>query len=258
MNFFRRRAKYISEIPSRLAFSPWYIVRKIMYPYVNLRINVRGDLGEKYYVSEEDIDDKTLRGVLDKYYDLYFPKKTDSSKVKKIWDIGAHHGYYTVRCLYEYPSCEVISIEPNNKSVERIISVVESNSANGRVKIINAALSEKEGKLSLQLSDRGSWGDSLYLSGDESVSEEEVDTTTTEKLLEYGNPDIIKCNAEGAEYILVRELSQREIYPEIFVLMVHPEFGDPESLLQNKYFNNYEMDDRFSTEKRLRYLFIKK
>ena len=257
-NFIERRKRYISEIPEKTKNSLSYKLRKILYPYINYSVTVQGNLNEKYIISEKEIDDKVLSGLLDLYYDLYFPSNLDPSKIDTVWDLGAHHGYYSIRSLYEYPNSKVISVEPNINSYKVINDEAKLNNVSNRITILNTALSDKDEKLKLFLSEKGSWGDSLYLEGDSSKKCFEVDTITFQTLLGHGVPDIIKCNAEGAEYILIDELEKNDIKPKALILMVHPEFGNPDELLGKGYFNDYEKDDTYSTKKRLRYLFTKK
>lgn len=258
ISFLKRRKKYISEIPSKVKSSFNYKVRKTLYPYINYEVSVEGDLGEKYCISEKNIDDKVLSGLLDLYYGLYFPEEIRKEDVKVVWDLGAHHGYYTLRSLFEYPSAKVIAIEPNPDSVNQIKKNISNNNINSRVSVLNSALSDNNEDITLLLSDKGSWGDSLYLEDKDASSGVKVETVTFSDLLSVGMPDVIKCNAEGAEYILVDELEKHNVRPSAIILMVHPEFGNPEELLKNKLFDDYTKSDKYSTKKRLRYLYLKK
>lgn len=257
-NFIERRKRYISEIPEKTKRSFGYKLRKILYPYINYSVTVQGNLSEKYIISEKEIDDKVLSGLLDLYYDLYFPSNIDPNNINTVWDLGAHHGYYSVRSLFEYPNSKVVALEPNINSYNVILNEAELNKVTNRITILNSALSDKDEKLNLFLSEKGSWGDSLYHEDDDSKECVEVDTVTFQKLLSHGVPDIIKCNAEGAEYILIDELEKSGIKPKALILMVHPEFGNPDELLGKSFFNHYGKDDTYSTKKRLRYLFTKK
>ena len=59
-------------------------------------------------------------------------------------------------------------------------------------------------------------------------------------------PDVVKCNAEGAEFAFVDQLAETGIRPGFIVLAVHTDFGDVESLRSSLEAMEYEVSDSIS------------
>jgi hypothetical protein len=75
--------------------------------------------------------------------------------------------------------------------------------------------------------DEGSWGNSRFQEeGVQVLGREQVTLLTLAEILQGERPDVIKCNAEGAEFALIAQLCDSDIRPSLMIVMVHPEFGD--------------------------------
>lgn len=100
-----------------------------------------------------------------------------------------------------------------------------------RTRLIPAGLAESDGHGWLVQSEEGSWGN--WLQSDTTVKSEaatEVRTVTLAEAFNGCHPVLIKCNAEGAEYELVRQLLALNLRPKLMIMMVHPEHGDDNHL----------------------------
>jgi hypothetical protein len=78
----------------------------------------------------------------------------------------------------------------------------------------------------------GTWGYSLYEDEAAAAGSERVALVTLDDVLQDERPAIVKCNAEGAEYSLFEHLTNTDVRPEFMVVMVHPEFGDMDRLVE--------------------------
>ena len=75
------------------------------------------------------------------------------------------------------------------------------------------------------------------------IGYETVRLATLDEILGSDRPDIIKCNAEGAEFSLIEQLSRTDIRPAFMLLMVHPEFGDENLLVEQARAMGYRRID---------------
>ena len=76
-------------------------------------------------------------------------------------------------------------------------------------------------------SEYGSWGDLLaYKKPANPKDAIKVDIITLLEALNGVKPTIIKCNAEGGEYELIRQLLITDMRPKFMILMVHTEMGN--------------------------------
>jgi hypothetical protein len=91
---------------------------------------------------------------------------------------------------------------------------------------VNAALAPTAGRGLLRHTAEGSWGASLYEDEELETSAEDIHTRPLDAILAGDRPQIVKCNAEGAEYCLFDQLTTSDLRPELLIVMVHPEFGD--------------------------------
>jgi hypothetical protein len=101
----------------------------------------------------------------------------------------------------------------------------------------------------LQHAPDGSWGYSLYEEAEAALGSENVALATLDEILAGDRPQILKCNAEGAEFSLIEQLARTDIRPTFMVVMVHPQFGDMAKLVSTAEGLGYEVT-RLGTEHR--------
>ena len=77
---------------------------------------------------------------------------------------------------------------------------------------------------------------------DPACGSERVDLRTLADVLGAELPDIVKCNAEGAEYELVRQLGELPVRPAFLCIEAHPEFGDVDDLRRSAEALGYQVD----------------
>jgi FkbM family methyltransferase len=148
-----------------------------------------------------------------------------------ILDIGAHHGLYAAAALHEYPGSRIICVEPSAGALGPLRTNLVLNGYTARSRIANVALASAAGEGVLQHAPDGTWGYSLYEDASEALGSENVALATLETILDGASPQILKCNAEGAEFSLIDQLERSGARPLFMVVMVHPQFGDMAELV---------------------------
>ncbi|HEV7526239.1 MAG TPA: FkbM family methyltransferase, partial [Acidimicrobiia bacterium] len=118
-----------------------------------------------------------------------------------------------------------------------------------RARVVSAALAPESGEGVLVHTPDGSWGFSLYEDASSALSSERVTLISLPDVLDGARPDIVKCNAEGAEFALVEQLMATDIRPELMIIMVHPQFGDLDQLIARCEEMGYDVD-RVGTSER--------
>lgn len=119
---------------------------------------------------------------------------------ERAWDIGAHHGYYTVGLAGVVP--EVVAFEPFPASAQRIRTNVALNAVDAAVHEV--AVADRVGRAELLLSTGGSQNHSI-VGHNPSGEVVDVEATTLDALAEeLGVPDFVKMDVEGAELRVFR------------------------------------------------------
>lgn len=133
-------------------------------------------------------------------------KKNLASLIKEdflIFDIGAHIGYYTVIFSSICNQGHIVVFEPDRNNLKYLKNNIESNNLSNVV-IIDKAASSKISESSFY--EDVSTGRTSSLQPDAwhpnatEIKIENVQTTTLNEIsIEYGIPDLIKCDVEGHE-----------------------------------------------------------
>jgi FkbM family methyltransferase len=174
---------------------------------------------------DEDIADSVTR----RHRAVYFPPEFAALSPRLVVDVGAHHGFYTLGALFEYPGSQVIALEPTAAAVQVLRRNVEINGCIQRVRIEQQAIGTGHEAMRLHLDATGSWGHSL-IHVDHEDGTELVRQTPLVEVLDGRVPDVIKCNAEGGEAALVDGLAELGHLPPALVLMIHPQLIDAPTL----------------------------
>lgn len=222
-----RRVKPLGNARGR-----WKVqARKLLAPVGQRPVTITSREGLRLELDTDPVDELVANDLLGRNRSLWFPDAPDGAlplaEPSLVLDLGAHHGFFAVAALHRWPAARLIAVEPSGAGVARIARNLALNGMSERVRIVQAALADEPGWGSLHHTDEGSWGSSLFREeGARVVGEELVRLDTLEGILAGEEPDLVKCNAEGAEYALIRGLVATGVRPEQLVVMVHPEFGD--------------------------------
>ena len=182
-------------------------------------------------VSADPVDERIVETLLGRQRALYFPDLAGDWTPKLVLDIGAHHGFYALFALATYPGARIVCVEPSAAAATLLVRNLEFNGWSGRATIRRAALAARPGVAELKHSLDGSWGHSLLEPDASATGTERVETATFAELVGDLRPDLVKSNAEGAEFELVRQLAAGGWRPPLVVLAVHPWLGDEGELL---------------------------
>lgn len=201
--------------------------RKLLWPLVRRTVVVTAPSGVRLPITADPVDEQIAHDLLGPRRWVYFPDWPGGSPpAPLVLDVGAHHGLYAVCALGEYPGSRVICVEPSRHAAALAEAALARNGFGDRARVVVAALADTPGRGVLHVAER-SWGSSLYEDPDEpTVGTEEVDLVTLAQVLAGERPDIVKCNAEGAEFSLIDQLARSDVRPMLMVVMVHPAFGD--------------------------------
>lgn len=192
-------------------------------------ITVSSPEGLRLRFTADPLDETIAEDVFGRHREIYFPSGLWDPSVEVVLDLGAHHGQFTLLASQLAPDARIIAVEPGPSQAVALRTNVELNRLGDRVDVVQAALGDRCGSATLHLDGSGSWGNTLFspqLDGG-SVS---VRVATLSAICDGTLPNVIKCNAEGAEYALVDQLSALDQLPQLIILMVHDEHGDPQEL----------------------------
>ena len=205
--------------------------RKLVAPILQAPVTLRTADGLKLRITGDPVDEQIAQHVLGPHRAEYFP--ADRGRIPAapcILDIGGHHGLYAAAALHEYPGSRIICVEPSASALPYLHANLKINGFEPRARVVNAALAAHAGQSRLRHTAEGSWGASLYEDDAVTDSSEDVTLVPLDDVFRGDRPDVLKCNAEGAEYSLFDQLAASDIRPEFMVVMVHPEFGDLDRL----------------------------
>lgn len=179
----------------------------------------------------DPVDELVANDLLGTNRSLWFPEAPDPAApppdVRLVLDLGAHHGFYAVTALSRYPKARLVAVEPSHEGAARVRRNLELNGVAHRARLVEAGLARTSGSGTLFHTDEGSWGNSLFQEeGVQVLDREAVSLLTFDEIIGSDRPDVIKCNAEGAEFALIDALRVSDVRPWMMILMVHPEFGD--------------------------------
>jgi FkbM family methyltransferase len=228
----------------------WLQARKLVAPLFQRPVTLTARDGLRLRVSADPVDEHIAQHVLGRARSTYFPDWPAGPPADAcILDIGAHHGLYAAAALHAYRGSRVVCVEPSAHALPLLRDNLALNGYLGRARIVHAALAPASGDGVLQHTADGSWGYSLYEDAAASVGSEQVRLATLDEVLQGDRPDVVKCNAEGAEYSLVECLARTDLRPALMVVMVHPQFGDMAALVANAQAIGYRVSDVGTTER---------
>jgi FkbM family methyltransferase len=205
-------------------------IRKLLAPLVRGSVVLTTADGLKLRITSDPVDEQIAQHLLGPRRPDYFPALSLPDG-PCILDIGAHHGLYAAAALHTYRGSQIICVEPSANALEALYANLRLNNFNGRARVVRAGLATRSGSGELRHTAEGSWGASLFEDPADAHESETVALQTLDEILAGSRPDVLKCNAEGAEYALFDQLAESDLRPAFMLVMVHPEFGDLDRLL---------------------------
>lgn len=186
-----------------------------------------------YYRNKDELDRIKKEIFADEEY-----KFTSNKPNPFIIDGGSHIGLSILYFKSIYPKARILGFEPNPENFQILQRSIEENKLKN-VKLVNAALSDKNGKDILRATweeeEPWTWGDTVIenMWGDEEESRK-VEVRTV-RLSRYINKrvDLLKLDVEGSEQKVLEEIRHKLRLVERIILEFH---GTPAS----KDINNYQ------------------
>jgi FkbM family methyltransferase len=222
----------------------WLQARKLVAPFYQRPVTLQTPDGLRLHVSADPVDEQIAQHVLGPRRREYFPPWPDGvARPQCVLDVGAHHGLYAAAALREYPGARIVCVEPSASALALLRTNLDINGVTARARIAPVGLAPAAGTGVLRHSVEGSWGSSLYEDPAQSTGSEDVRLATLAEVLGDDVPDVVKCNAEGAEYTLLEQLDASGIRPALMIVMVHPDFGDMPALLDRARAMGYSITE---------------
>jgi len=240
------------ETPRKIKNWRLWALRRALSPYILIPCWLTLESGAKIFLGTDPVDDLILEDILGKFETLFFPKEFQRCTDQKfiIMDIGSHHGIYAAEALTRYPKADFIAVEPVAASIGFLRKNLAKNNLLSRARIVEGGLGAEDGWAYVEHSPGGSWSDKTVQAagnGNEKVAIYSIKTA-----LQGAMPTLVKCNAEGAEFAVFPQMFDMGLKPEFVILMVHPESGSIDDLLNLFNLNGYLIRDVGSTAKRIR------
>jgi FkbM family methyltransferase len=206
--------------------------RKLIAPLFQRPVTLVAPDGLRLRVTADPVDEQIAQHLLGPRRTEYFPAWPGMQPhAPCILDLGAHHGLYAAAALHTYEASRVICVEPSAAALPALEANLAINGFQARARVVNTALASQSGHSTLRHTHEGTWGHSLFEDEDASIGSESVSLATLTDILQGDEPQIVKCNAEGAEYSLFDQIEASRLRPLLMVVMVHPDFGDLDRLL---------------------------
>jgi FkbM family methyltransferase len=127
-----------------------------------------------------------------------------------IYDIGGHEGYFSlIFASLVGPGGRVLTIEPVPTNSLAISRMIHANALEGRITLLEAAACDKSGQVSILTSIVSSAQGKLAALGPKDVPTPSQDSLLVDAVRlddisrEFGSPDLVKIDVEGAEGIVI-------------------------------------------------------
>ena len=227
----------------------WYGFRYLFKKLFLLPSFIKTVSGSKFYVGREQLDETIIKDLFRSLRNTYFPTDLVLKEGDVVLDVGAHKGFYSVELCKRFPGSVVYSFEPFKKSYKRLLFHKKINKA--AFTPVNAALSDNTGEAFIVDSDEGSWGN--YVSDSVQDNTTVIRTISVKDFLsenKISSIALLKLNAEGAEFAVLPEMMDNNIFPSCIILFAHPEKGNVKGLVEMVIGHGYEIKSSFDSERR--------
>lgn len=162
-----------------------------------------------YFRNEEELNRIIKEIFIDQEYAF-----TSRNKKPFIIDCGSHIGLSILYFKNIYPHARILGFEPNPENFRILQKNIRENKLEG-ITVLNAALSEKEGKDFLRVSFKKeapwTWGDTIIKNmwGDEDENKK-IDVKTVKLSRYIDKPvDLLKLDIEGSEQKVLKEIAHK-------------------------------------------------
>ncbi len=150
-----------------------------------------------------------------------------------VFDIGANIGVYSL--LAAQAGCRVVAFEPSQRVRPILEKNIQSNGFGNQIQVVGQAVSDAAGELDFFEGREGNWGvGRIFSFGVRDSGNWEPTRVRTEPLPHYaeqfGAPDMIKMDIEGAELLVLRGGGRVLSHPSAPDLLIELHPGEIEHL----------------------------
>ena len=210
----------------------WVQARKLVAPFLQRPVTLTTASGLHLRLTADPVDEHIAEYLLGARRREYFPPWPSSlAQPACILDIGAHHGLYAAAALAEYPNASVICVEPSQAALGALRANLGINGYTARERVVQAALAPHVGRRRVAPHRRRNVGGIVVRGRNAHAAFRDDSVGNLGQRSRGARPDIVKCNAEGAEYTLLDQLEACNLRPSFLLVMMHPDFGDPDHLV---------------------------
>jgi FkbM family methyltransferase len=187
------------------------------------------------------LNDFKLLPIISEIYDKKTYDMNEIRTYKRIYDVGAHIGLYTLRISKQAPNCEIVAIEANPTNFKFLSRNISINGLENRVRRLNVAAGNKKGKVILHLS-RLSGGDNSTKRWHDagSAGHLTIDSLPLDSILKSEEScDLVKIDVEGAEAEVLAGLEKQYTKVSRIVVETHISIVNAEEIrdwLKNHHF----------------------
>jgi FkbM family methyltransferase len=234
-----------------------WALRSALRPLAALPCRIISVGGARFCLGHDFVDDRILIHLYDSNRALYFPDFLQPPPGSLLLDIGAHHGLYAVEALRRYPDTRLIAVEPDPQACALLERNLAANNRLERAQIVRAGIGQESGEAFLAYSPQGSWGSrTLPLAAAEGRPKETgavVRMVTLAEALGGEVPYLVKCIAEGAEFVVFPQMFALGIRPEAVIVCANPHGGPADDLVALFTANGYRVEDADDPPKHARF-----
>ena len=196
------------------------------------------------YLNEAELDEMLKELYEKNYYQLDITRPDPV-----IFDVGALIGESVLFFKGQFPKSKITAFEPSPRSFALLKRNVSQNKLS-RVRLINAAVASKSGKMNFYTSksENDPWGrgDSLKENRFNNKNRSKIVQVSTVKLSQYINSpiDLLKLDIEGSETEIIQEIESKLGLVQKIILEFHVNSYNPEnklsSILKILHRNNFK------------------
>lgn len=178
-----------------------------------------------------DADSSVFEEIFtDREYNILDDKIKNAKSL--IVDIGAHIGCFSVYAATLNSNAKILAFEPDEGNYKLLKENLHLNNVKN-VQPKNVAVTAEEGTRTINIS-KDSHNHSFY-NAENKLSEKKVQTTTLRKILKNdAHADLLKIDCEGAEFEILRNLSEEDFKKVRTIYIEFHEFDDSMNRLELK------------------------
>mgnify|MGYP006425957123 CR=1 FL=1 len=163
---------------------------------------------------------------IEKKYEKCLMQIARQNEIKTFLDIGANHGYYSLKIASAFPNGRVYSFEPFSYNLEILNKNITLNSLEN-ITVVNNVVSNIENKVKVYFSGKENSGETtaVRIEADQKISSyEEVESIVLDSWLMKENLkkiDLVKIDVEGFELNVLKGMKKILLRDKPFVFVEH-------------------------------------